>query len=256
MNASQRLHKKIQIRLNSYLMNLDLSEHIQNAMAAGNYEPTQTHWVNQILRPGSRFVDVGANVGHFAGLASKLVGTSGRVFAFEPSPIPSKTLREMIDENHIQNMILSDAAVGDSNGHINLFLPPVADGVHSPSVFNPDLLSDSFVPHSVPMITLDSYAPLNDGIPIDLIKIDVEGFEPNVIAGMQGLIKKGLVRHLICEFNSGWLRRNNGTTPTELLEMILQLGFSVTEKTDITIGLERNSQKTFEWQDILFSFGL
>ena len=103
------------------------------------------------------------------------------------------------------------------------------------------------------MVALDSYEPLNDGLPIDLVKIDVEGFEPNVIEGMRSLIGRRLVRNMICEFNSGWLRRNNGMTPARLLKIILDLGFKITAKTEKTVGMERGGVIPYELQDILFT---
>ena len=56
-------------------MKLDPSEGIQNAMIRHAYEPEQTEWLKETLRPGDVFVDVGANFGYFTGLASTIVGT-------------------------------------------------------------------------------------------------------------------------------------------------------------------------------------
>jgi len=231
-------------------MKLDLNEAIQRSMFHGTYEPVQTAWVSGILKPGSRFVDVGASFGHYVGLASKNVGESGQVFAFEPSPLAADMLSELIAENRITNVELTRAAVGDRDGEIEIHLP-TDDVVHSPSIFYSD---PSFIPYRVPMIALDSFAPLQDGRLIDLVKIDVEGFEPNVINGMKNLIGGGVVRNIMCEFNSGWLRHNSGMTPHALLDLVLGFGFSIRYQTDKIIGLERGGERTYELQDILFSW--
>ena len=52
-----------------------------------SWEPNETYWVMRSLRPGQTFVDIGANVGYYTVIASRLVGASGRVFAFEPDPV-------------------------------------------------------------------------------------------------------------------------------------------------------------------------
>lgn len=245
------MRSTITTKLHGLSRHLNPNEAIQAAMAAGNYEPEQTKWVIETLRPGSRFVDVGANFGHYSGLASSIVGPEGRVFAFEPSPIGVDSLNEMITENRITNIELCPAAVGECAGEIEIHLPPPEEIVHSPSAFATE---PSFTPHRVPMIALDSYLPLNDGVVIDLIKVDVEGYEPNVIAGMKSLIRRGLVRNIACEFNSGWLRHNNSMTPAGLLQIILELGFSISAMTEKVIGMERGGSRQFELQDILFRY--
>jgi len=236
--------------IHSFAMNLDLTEAIQRSMFDGTYEPPQTAWASNILRAGNRFVDVGASFGHYTSLASQIVGQTGKVFAFEPSPVPNAVLAEMISENRISNIELVRAAVGERSGEIDLNLP-TDNIVHSPSVF---YSGSDFVPTRVPMIALDEFGPLNDGRAIDLIKIDVEGFEPNVIAGMKRLIGRGMVRNMMCEFNSGWLRHNSHMTPQRLLDCILDLGFSIRERTEKTTGLERGGERTYELQDILFAW--
>lgn len=236
-------------KVNGFTRELDMSEAIQRLMAGRAYEPEQTKWIKEHLRPGQRFVDVGANFGYYASLASSIVGPHGRVFAFEPSPVAQASLQKMVAQNKIDNIELVQAAVGSSAGEIHLYLPR-SGPVHSPSIFP---LDDNFTPHLVKMIALSDYAPLNDGRAIDLIKIDVEGYEPNVLEGMRSLIERKLVRKLLCEFNSGWLRRNNDMTPAKLLDIILGYGFTITAKTKKTVGMEYGGQVSYELQDILFS---
>jgi FkbM family methyltransferase len=223
--------------VHSFAMDLDLTEAIQRSMYDATYEPTQTAWVSGILAPGNRFVDIGASFGHYTTLARQIVGEQGSVFAFEPSPVASSALAKLIAENGISNIELVCAAVGHQSGQIDLQLP-INGPVHSPSVFYP---APDFIPTRVPMMALDDFSALNDGRVADLVKIDVEGFEPNVIAGMQGLIRRGIICNMMCEFNSGWLRHNSGMTPQKSLDSILSLGFSIRDKTDKATGLERET---------------
>ena len=237
------------MRVHSLLMRLDTGEAIQNAMASGNYEPEQTGWARECLSAGDRFVDIGANFGWYTALASTIVGPTGSVFAFEPSPVAASAIANTIAENRLTNVTLVRAAVGDAVGQERLYMP-VNDSVHSPSAFFSD---PNFVPLQVPLISLDRYEPLiTDGRPIKLIKINVEGYEPNVLRGMRALVQKGLVKNLFCEFNSGWLKRNAFTT-AQLLKLIISYGFSAHKKTSLQVSSERNGDP-FELQDMWFKW--
>ncbi len=238
----------VRVRVHSFWMNLDLGDAIQKQVHLGGYEPAQTAWISNSLKPGHRFVDIGANCGYYTALASKLVGPNGQVFSFEPSPIVSTIIADMIADNRISNIELVKSAVGADNGEVEIYMPDGAP-VHSPSAFFSD---PTFKTIRVPMLALDSYALLNDGRPLDFVKIDVEGFEPNVIDGMKNLIKDGYVKNLLCEFNSGWLRRNANYTSKRLLESVLDLGMSIHNKTESSIGMEPDGITPFEVQDIWF----
>lgn len=233
-------------KVHSVRMRLDTREVIQSSMADGSYEPTQTAWARECLSEGDRFVDVGANFGWYTMLASTLVGQNGSVFAFEPSPVAASIIAEAIEENGLNNVTLVRAAVGDAIGHEQIYMP-VNYSIHSPSVFQS---GTEFTPLKVPLIKLDSYAPLADGKPIKLLKIDIEGYEPNALRGMRGLAEQGMIRNLFCEFNSGWLKRN-ATTPAQLLEQILSYGFTVHQKTSLQVHPELNGDP-YELQDIWF----
>lgn len=228
---------------------LDTNEAIQSSMANGSYEPIQTAWARECLSEGSRFVDVGANFGWYTMLASTIVGPKGRVFAFEPSPVATSVIADAIAENALTNVTLVRAAVGDTVGHEQIYMP-VRDSVHSPSVFQS---GGDFKPLQVPLIELDSYAPLTDGPPIDLMKIDIEGYEPNAMRGMRGLAQKGMIKNIFCEFNSGWLKRN-GTTPAQLFDQIVSYGFRVHQKTNLEAHSELNGDP-YELQDVWFTWG-
>lgn len=235
--------------VNSAFMQLDTKEAIQRAMANGHYEPEQSDWVRSCLLRGGVFVDVGASFGHYTTLASEIVGPDGRVFAFEPSPLAHKALAKTIGDNRLSNVTLTNAAVGAVDGAENIYMP-VGDKVHSPSAFYSD---PSFVPLQVALVSLDQFEPFASGAQIDVIKIDVEGYEPNVIRGMTQLASQGQIKNLLCEFNSGWLKRNN-TTPDDLHAFITSLGFCLHKETKPATLLERNGDpyllqdKWFVWR--------
>ncbi len=234
------------VAVHSLQMRLDPQEAIQSFMARGIYEPEQTEWAKECLAEGDRFVDVGANFGWYTALACGLVGKTGEIFSFEPSPVAAKVLAEAIKENGLRNVTLTRAAVGDGDGFIDLYMP-TGDAVHSPSAFVSD---PTFRPLKVPVLALDGFGPLADGRPVKLVKIDVEGYEPNVMRGMRELIRAGRVENLFCEFNSGWLKRN-GATPEGLFGQISSYGLRAYKRTEKQVGEEGNGDP-FECQDIWF----
>lgn len=70
------------------------------------YEPNETWAIRKILRPGDIFIDIGANIGYFSVLAARLVGPTGRVFAFEPVPPTVERLRHNIKINGVNNITI------------------------------------------------------------------------------------------------------------------------------------------------------
>lgn len=239
---------RIKSKVNQATVRLDLCEMIQLQMFLGMYEPIQTAWFKQCLCPGDVVIDVGASFGWYTTLAASLVGPTGKVFAFEPSPISSHVVEEMIQDSILQNVILTKAAVGRENGNVSLFLPTTRY-LHSPSILQSD---PGFVPIQVPVIALDHFAPLVNVPKVKLVKIDVEGYEPDVLAGMERLIKEKRIENIICEFNSGWLRRNS-MTPNQLHVRFLDLGYQVHMQTRLQENLINNDGENWSLQDFWFS---
>ncbi|MBP2673940.1 MAG: FkbM family methyltransferase [Deltaproteobacteria bacterium] len=228
-------------------MRLDPRERIQRMMFLGEYEPEQTRWFKECIEPGDIVVDVGASFGYYTALASALVGPSGKVFAFEPSPVASGVIEETIRDSGIRNIVLTKAAVGKAPGIVPLFLPN--DGsLHSPSIFYSD---PAYSPVHVPMLSLDGFDPLKDVPKVKMVKIDVEGYEPDVLDGMERMVRSRRIENVLCEFNSGWLSRNS-TTPERLLARFLDLGFAIREKTALQRIPTGKPGETFDLQDFWF----
>ena len=238
--------RKLSAVVNDALLRLDLRETIQRMMFLGIYEPIQTEWFKQCLGANDTVIDVGASFGYYTTLAAQLVGPRGRVFAFEPSPIASCTIEAAIKESRLENVTLTKAAVGKAAGNVSLYLP-TTQHLHSPSILQND---PAFVPVQVPVIALDDFEPLN-GAQIKLVKIDVEGYEPDVLAGMERLVRARRIENIICEFNSGWLERNS-TTPAQLLERFFDLGYQIRFQTDLQRDLKGHQGERYSLQDIWF----
>lgn len=133
------------------------------------------------LTPGTTFVDVGANIGVYTGWASRLVGPSGKVLAFEPLPATRDHLEQVIKMNGLDNVQLIPKAVGAALGLVTLWASPQASGLTS--ALTP-VSGSGARPVEVPLTTLDAELAAWGGAPPVLIKIDVEGLEVRVLEGV------------------------------------------------------------------------
>lgn len=166
-------------RLKFYVHHRDLiGRHIAKY---GTHEPVPTRWIDNYLRdarPGI-FIDVGANLGWHTVHAAQHPSVE-TVVAFEPEPFNAWLLDRNLTSNDVGNAIVSNAAVGAQSGTMRLHRYKSSNyGRHS-------LLTDyGYGSRIVPIVDLDS-ALQNFGLadrPVSILKIDVEGYEPAVIAG-------------------------------------------------------------------------
>jgi FkbM family methyltransferase len=168
------------------------------------YEPGLVRHLSERLRPGDVFIDVGAHIGLFSILAAHLTGRSGRVVAFEPYPGSRERLRRLADRNELGERIeIVAAALSD---HAAAAAPLYMTEDSTLSTLDPDH-SPMFDRHAfgrsipVEVTTLDGWlAARPDLLPrLAAIKIDVEGHEGRVIAGMHRTLEAGGSIDLICE---------------------------------------------------------
>jgi len=205
--------------IHGYRTTLDLSEHIQRMVYLGTYERWETRAVRRYLRSGMTLVDVGANMGYFTLLGARIVGPTGRIIAVEPSPSAADRLASVIEVNQIPNVTLERCGLGREAGEMMLYDP-------HPSNHTPTMLGDPGTPgRIVPIRTLDELADAHRVNRIDLLKIDVEGFEPEVFAGAVRLFAAGRIGAILCEFNEFWLARG-GTTGDAVYRQLLDYGFA------------------------------
>ena len=220
-----------------YTIDLDLEDEIQRNVWLGTYELRETSLVKSHLRKGMTFLDVGANIGYYSLMAAAYAGPSGRVVSFEPSPMSYRHFKKTVDENGILNITIEQAALSDVAGEGQLFVPK-EQGNNTPTMVANS--GGRAVP--VPVVTLDEYLERNRIGRIDFMKIDVEGFEPKVIAGAQSAIRAKRIGAIICEFQGEWLRAN-GTTPKDFYEFMTSLDLKPSEEP---------TASSLEWGNILF----
>jgi FkbM family methyltransferase len=166
-------------------------------MLDGFWEIWLTQYLAKTLRTGMTVIDVGANFGYFTLLMADAVGHTGKVIAIEPNPQTVSLLRETIELNGFaqHTEIVASAAASDT-GRAFLYIP-TGEPKNSALVSSDQLSGGETV--EVRTFPLDNFASTLERL--DLIKIDAEGGELSIVAGMRELIAK-FRPTIILEFNA------------------------------------------------------
>jgi FkbM family methyltransferase len=166
---------------------------------------SETPWGAACTGAKRNFIDVGANIGYFSCLLSKLAGPAGKVLAIEPEPQNFKLLEQNLGINHLTNVVVHPCALGPTAGSAMLGLyKPSNRGRHS------ILETNAKSRIKVPVRTLDDVAK-NSGKNVSswsLAKIDVEGYEAFVIDGANETLPR--IETLVMEFSPALLKKAGG----------------------------------------------
>lgn len=190
--------------------------------------------LQKVVRSGMTVVDAGAGIGIYTLLFARLVGSQGRVYAFEPSPVNFGHL-----EDHVvgyENVTPIQAAVGDRMGRIGLFLSDELNVDHR-TYDN----GEGRRRIEVPVIRLDDY--FSSGTRIDFIKIDVQGYELSVLKGAERIIHENRDIRLLMEFWPHGLAQA-GVEPRALLNYLTSQGLSCQ-----TVGMAADEFETAQPSD-------
>ncbi len=191
----------------------------------GSWEPDLAAYLRRRLMEGDVYVDVGANVGTFALLAAKSVGPNGRVCAIEASPRIADRLRRNLGMNGglAASVEVIEAAAGSEEGVVTLFKGPTKNEGMTTSLPERGLAEEGSV-RSAPVGELIDRATLGRA---RVIKIDVEGAEREVLAGLARSISDlNRTAEVIVEFSPHWWRASQPGV-AEVLEPYQRAGFNV-----------------------------
>jgi len=181
-------------------------------LAAGLYEPEVSRLIRDSLSDGMTFLDLGANVGYYTLIASRLVGPTGTVYAFEPDPEVFKQLICNVEANGCFNVVAIAKAASDKSGKQGFVRDPYgAEGF---------LAEGGSQPLSIDVIALDDFFGARGWPKIDVMKLDIEGSESAALHGMRGLLSRHYNVQLIMEYNIYALERAGSSR--EVLATLLQ----------------------------------
>lgn len=201
----------------------------QQILVIDEYERQVSELVVSLVKEHSRFLDVGANIGYFSLLAASR-HESVRVFSFEPDPDNVRLLKTSIAFNGFESRItVYSCAVSDRNetlsfsrlgneGHRGARVMAKLSDIPESRLPNP---SASF--HEVQAVYLDEFLKNEQ---FDVVKVDVEGYEPHAFKGMAHLLRKTRPA-VVTKFAPRTIENIARTDPLDLLKFFVQLGYSL-----------------------------
>jgi FkbM family methyltransferase len=225
--VADRLHplvgprEPLEARVHGLRMLLDPADYTQRKIWYRSFEPQEARLVARVLRPGDSVVDVGANAGYFTLLAAACVGPSGRVHAFEPVPANADVLERNVALNDLANVRVNRAAVDAADGELTLGLRPEWDDAGGVSGWYTRGGATRQV--TAPARSLDSYL---DDERVRLVKVDAEGMEARVVAGLARTLRERPPDVLLLELNRGALAAQ-GATPEDVTGPLRAAGYEL-----------------------------
>jgi FkbM family methyltransferase len=152
------------------------------------------------------FLDVGAHVGMVSlSVASRCRSRDVEVHSFEPHPVNAAALRRNAELNPGLRVTVNAVAVGDREGTVTLDPSPLPgeSGWHGLAVGDRATgpADGADLRPEVPVVSLDGYIGERGIERVDVLKVDVEGWEPAVLAGAQQALARGAIRSVVAEAN-------------------------------------------------------
>jgi FkbM family methyltransferase len=188
-------------------------------LQTGTWEPGYTAAFRKLLTPGARVADIGANFGWYSLVAAPLVGPAGRVFAVEPNPRLARLVADSLRVNGFRGFAkVFQVALGDAPGVVDLFVQPDMPGS---GYIRP---ATSMVPEQAGAAQRVACERLDDlllpHVPgLDVLKMDVEGWEGMVFRGMPKLLAASPGLRMILEWSP-----QQDASPAPRSETAAQLG--------------------------------
>ena len=209
----------------------------------GEYEPKETLLFLETVKTGDTVWDIGANVGYYTVLAAKIAGAKGKIIAFEPDEENAKLLKENLELNKCQNVVVRPEAVFETNGRIGFNLEKNNKGDSS-------VAKDDAGKISVPCVTIDSFFSSERELSPSVIKMDIEGAEIQALRGGTKTLLSLKKIKLFIEYNPASLKKL-GNNPESLLELLSKLEFRIINIIDESRGKilpysKQNLEKTLE----------
>ena len=194
---------------------------VSSALALGVYESFEAELIARLVQPGTRALDIGANVGYYTALLARAVGPGGSIIAFEPEPGNFGVLGQTIRANGFGNVQAIRGAISESPGESFLFLSEQNGGDHRLYT------TEGREKITVPILSIDTFLPPDQTV--GFVKMDVQGSEGLALRGMRETLRRSPDAQILLEFWPEGLTRA-GTDASELLATLRDdLGFELWE---------------------------
>lgn len=171
------------------------SDHVVKSLFwLGSFDPWVCSTLKSLVVPGTAALDIGANIGLMSMLMAQAGGSETPIHAFEPAPDTCGRLRSNVVANRFTNIHVHQLALSNRCGDCRLVVPGDQNGMARISDAD-----DGNTHFTVPMTTIDAWLRDRSIGQISVCKIDVEGHEPQVLAGMRETLKAGCIDAVVFE---------------------------------------------------------
>lgn len=190
----------------------------RSIILTGAWERKTTQLIKQFVKPGMHILDVGANFGYFTTIFAQLVGTRGKVWAFEPTECFRKRIYEHLELNGLSDrVVVLDYGLSDREQEIMISVGNSSATLHPTSSGRSSLTE---------LISLKRFDDVYESLRIkhiDLVKVDIDGHEPYFIDGAAQFLRKNKPV-MVIEFNQSDLDIANKDVRT-LYKQLEDLGY-------------------------------
>lgn len=197
-------------------------------LSTGTYEDEINKLIRISLKAGGNALDIGGNIGLQSIRMSQCVGQTGKVFAFEPLAYLQEKFKRNIQLNKAGNISLFPYALSDKEGEADFNINPNSWNQGTFSLNNS--AGGSSVQHIIIKVA-DDIPEIQNLASLDLIKIDVEGFEYQVLRGLDNILKKHKPR-IIFEYDANYWA-NNGQKISDCYSFLQSLDYTVYQVTSV-----------------------
>ena len=180
-NSSVILKINKELKINLY------KDSVLSRLIYDGFEKDEIEFMTKVLREGDILIDIGANIGIFSLTASNIVGKSGKVISFEPSPVTYARLVENIKLNNFENIDARNIGISDKQGSLSLNISENGFDAWNSFAGGNDNKFQKVV--EVNVSTLDEELKNTDKNKVSFIKIDVEGWEKFVLEGGRKILQ-------------------------------------------------------------------
>ncbi len=191
----------------------------------GRFEYSERKFLNAFLRPGDTYIDIGANIGLFSLIAAKLVGKTGKVYAFEPSGQTYQRLLENVNLNCFTHIDCYQLALSDQVSDLNMTTS--LDGFDAWNSLGKPTAGSDFATETVKATTWSLFAQENNLVGhVTMMKIDVEGWESYVLSGATEILSRPDAPVLQVEFTEKNCKAANSSCEA-LYHQLIKLGYQL-----------------------------
>jgi FkbM family methyltransferase len=187
------------------------------------------------VKDGDNVIDLGANIGYFTLILAKLVGPTGKVFAFEPDPRNLALLKKNVEYNNYKNVIIVPKAVSNVNDKCTLYTGQKTFGQNK--IYKPkNTKTQKFIPIDSETVRLDDFFKTNGLLDkISFIKMDIEGAEFLALSGMKEILKLNKNIKIFTEAEISYLE-DAGSSYDQFIDLLTE--------NDFTFSLADNRSET------------